>query len=63
MIRGLHLLFLTRAFFLLGDYHRFLKDSTDPKYSVGQVNAYPTTTYAIWVVTTLAYASGVVSSN
>lgn len=41
---------------LLIDKRRFLKNSTDPKYSVGQINAYPTTTYAVQVVTTLAYA-------
>lgn len=35
---------------------RFLKASKDPKYSVGQINTYPTTTYAVQVVTTLAYA-------
>jgi hypothetical protein len=35
---------------------RFLKNSTDPVYSVGQINSYPTTTYAVQVVTTLAYA-------
>lgn len=37
-------------------FGRFLKDSTNPKYSVDQINAYPTTTYAVQVVTTLIYA-------
>ncbi|KAE8321610.1 major facilitator superfamily domain-containing protein [Aspergillus sergii] len=37
-------------------FQQWLKDSTDPKYSVGQINAYPTTTAAVQVVTTLAYA-------
>ncbi|KAJ5128020.1 hypothetical protein N7448_008799 [Penicillium atrosanguineum] len=37
-------------------FQQFLKASKDPKYSVGQINAYPTTTYAVQVVTTLAYA-------
>lgn len=36
--------------------NRYLKNSTDPVYSVGQINSYPTTTYAVQVVTTLAYA-------
>ncbi|UCK57142.1 hypothetical protein AFCA_000079 [Aspergillus flavus] len=37
-------------------FQQWLKHSTDPKYSVGQINAYPTTTAAVQVVTTLAYA-------
>ncbi|KAJ5453526.1 uncharacterized protein N7458_004482 [Penicillium daleae] len=37
-------------------FQQFLKHSTNPKYSVGQINAYPTTTNAVQVVTTLAYA-------
>ncbi|KAE8155316.1 pantothenate transporter [Aspergillus avenaceus] len=37
-------------------FQQFLKQSSDPKYSVGQINAYPTTTSAVQVVTTLAYA-------
>ncbi|KAJ5388814.1 hypothetical protein N7509_011355 [Penicillium cosmopolitanum] len=37
-------------------FQQFLKNSTDPVYSVGQINSYPTTTYAVQVVTTLAYA-------
>ncbi|KAJ5811312.1 hypothetical protein N7474_007613 [Penicillium riverlandense] len=37
-------------------FQQFLKDSTNPKYSVDQINAYPTTTYAVQVVTTLIYA-------
>lgn len=35
---------------------RFLKDSKDPKYSVGQINAYATTPNAVQVATTLIYA-------
>ncbi|KAK1148123.1 hypothetical protein N8T08_010762 [Aspergillus melleus] len=37
-------------------FQQYLKASTDPKYSVGQINAYPTTTSAVQVVTTLIYA-------
>ena len=37
-------------------FQQFLKESKDPKYTTDQVNAYPTTTYAVQVVTTLAYA-------
>lgn len=37
-------------------FQQYLKASTDPVYSVGQINAYPTTTYAVQVVTTLIYA-------
>ncbi|GAT31353.1 pantothenate transporter [Aspergillus luchuensis] len=39
------------------DREPYLKDSTNPVYSVGQINAYPTTTNAVQVVTTLIYAS------
>lgn len=35
---------------------RYLKYSKDPVYSVSQINAYPTTTNAVQVVTTLIYA-------
>ncbi|KAF7157596.1 hypothetical protein CNMCM5623_001970 [Aspergillus felis] len=37
-------------------FQQYLKNSKDPKYSVGQINAYPTTTGAVQVVTTLIYA-------
>ncbi|KAJ5336189.1 uncharacterized protein N7506_004211, partial [Penicillium brevicompactum] len=37
-------------------YPRFLKDSKDPVYSISQINSIPTTTPAVQVVTTLAYA-------
>ncbi|KAF4222401.1 hypothetical protein CNMCM5878_005683 [Aspergillus fumigatiaffinis] len=37
-------------------FQQYLKHSNDPKYSVGQINAYPTTTGAVQVVTTLIYA-------
>ncbi|GFG08258.1 pantothenate transporter liz1 [Aspergillus lentulus] len=37
-------------------FQQYLKHSTDPKYSIGQINAYPTTTGAVQVVTTLIYA-------
>lgn len=35
---------------------RFLKNSKDPVYSISQINSIPTTTPAVQVVTTLAYA-------
>ncbi|RJE27025.1 transporter [Aspergillus sclerotialis] len=37
-------------------FQQYLKQSTSPKYSVSQINAYPTTTNAVQVVTTLIYA-------
>lgn len=40
----------------LDDECRYLKSSKDPEYTVAQINAYPTTTNAVQVVTTLIYA-------
>ena len=37
-------------------FAQYLKDSKNPVYSVPQINTYPTTTYAVQVVTTLIYA-------
>ncbi|CAI7656051.1 unnamed protein product [Penicillium glandicola] len=37
-------------------FQQFLKDSTDPVYSISQINSIPTTTPAVQVVTTLTYA-------
>ena len=37
-------------------FQQYLKASTNPVYSVGQINSYPTTTYAVQVFTTLVYA-------
>jgi sugar phosphate permease len=37
-------------------FAQFLKASKHPKYTVAQINSYPTTTYAVQVVTTLIYA-------
>ncbi|KAL2847213.1 major facilitator superfamily domain-containing protein [Aspergillus pseudoustus] len=37
-------------------FQQFLKASTNPVYTVGQINSYPTTTPAVQVVTTLIYA-------
>jgi MFS transporter, ACS family, pantothenate transporter len=37
-------------------FAQFLKASKDHKYTVSQINVYPTTTYAVQVVSTLAYA-------
>ena len=40
----------------MADNSRYLKASKNPKYTVSQINAYPTTTNAVQVVTTLIYA-------
>ena len=37
-------------------FAQYLKDHRDPKYAVWQINVYPTTTYAVQVLTTLIYA-------
>jgi len=37
-------------------FAQYLKRSKDPKYEIWQINVYPTATYAVAVVTTLAYA-------
>lgn len=37
-------------------FAQFLKHSKHPKYSIAQINDYPTTTYAVQIVTTLLYA-------
>jgi len=37
-------------------FAQFLKDSKNPKYTVDQINVYPTGTSAVQVVSTLAYA-------
>ncbi|MCJ1308190.1 hypothetical protein MMC25_001842 [Agyrium rufum] len=37
-------------------FAQFLKDSKSPKYTVAQINVYPTTTNAVQVVSTLIYA-------
>ena len=37
-------------------FAQFLKDSVNPKYTVSQINTYPTGTYAVQVVSTLVYA-------
>ena len=37
-------------------FAQYLKDSKHPKYTVAQINAYPTTTSALQIVTTLSYA-------
>lgn len=37
-------------------FAQYLKASKDPKYTVPQINNYPTTTYAVQIVTTLSYA-------
>ena len=37
-------------------FAQYLKASKHPKYSIAQINDYPSTTYAVQIVTTLAYA-------
>ena len=37
-------------------FAQYLKDSKHPKYSITQINTYPTTTYAVQILTTLIYA-------
>ncbi|EXJ70701.1 uncharacterized protein A1O5_05691 [Cladophialophora psammophila CBS 110553] len=37
-------------------FAQYLKDSTHPKYTISQINTYPTTTYAVQIVSTLIYA-------
>ena len=37
-------------------FAQYLKDSVHPKYQIWQINVYPTTQYAVQVVTTLFYA-------
>jgi ACS family pantothenate transporter-like MFS transporter len=37
-------------------FAQYLKHSKDPKYSVPQINIYPTGTHAIQVIVTLMYA-------
>ncbi|RYO67490.1 hypothetical protein AA0113_g4634 [Alternaria arborescens] len=37
-------------------FQQFLKASKDPKYTVSEINTYPTTTNAVQVVTTVLYA-------
>ncbi|KAL4937216.1 hypothetical protein BDV06DRAFT_232720 [Aspergillus oleicola] len=58
-----HIYFLTVLYITFNNasgaqpiFQLYLKASTDPVYSVGQINAYPTTTYAVQVFTTLVYA-------
>ena len=37
-------------------FAQYLKDSKKPKYTITQINTYPTTTYAVQVISTLIYA-------
>ncbi|KAL6252846.1 hypothetical protein RBB50_000565 [Rhinocladiella similis] len=37
-------------------FAQYLKDSKSPKYTISQINVYPTTTYAVQIVSTLVYA-------
>ncbi|KAL3478541.1 major facilitator superfamily domain-containing protein [Aspergillus californicus] len=58
-----HIYFLTVLYITFNNasggqpvFQQYLKASTNPVYTVSQINAYPTTTYAVQVVTTLIYA-------
>ncbi|KAL3433094.1 major facilitator superfamily domain-containing protein [Aspergillus tetrazonus] len=58
-----HIYFLTGLYITFNNanggqpvFQQYLKASTNPVYSVGQINSYPTTTYAVQVFTTLVYA-------
>ncbi|KAL2848597.1 major facilitator superfamily domain-containing protein [Aspergillus pseudodeflectus] len=58
-----HIYFLTLLYLTFNNanggapiFQQFLKASTDPVYSISQINSYPTTTPAVQVVTTLIYA-------
>ncbi|KAL4769359.1 major facilitator superfamily domain-containing protein [Aspergillus nidulans var. acristatus] len=58
-----HIYFLTALYITFNNanggqpvFQQYLKASTNPVYSVGQINSYPTTTYAVQVFTTLVYA-------
>ncbi|MCJ1401789.1 hypothetical protein MMC11_005006 [Xylographa trunciseda] len=37
-------------------FAQYLKDSKSPVYTVAQINVYPTSTYAVQIVTTISYA-------
>jgi sugar phosphate permease len=37
-------------------FAQYLKDSTHPKYTISQINVYPTGTYGVQIVSTLTYA-------
>ncbi|KAL4927981.1 major facilitator superfamily domain-containing protein [Aspergillus undulatus] len=63
IFKSWHIYFLTVLYITFNNasgaqpiFQLYLKASTDPVYSVGQINAYPTTTYAVQVFTTLVYA-------
>ncbi|THC96269.1 hypothetical protein EYZ11_004262 [Aspergillus tanneri] len=49
-------IFTSWRIYLLTLLYIFLKSSKHPKYTITQINAYPTTTSAVQVVTTLIYA-------
>ncbi|KAL2822478.1 major facilitator superfamily domain-containing protein [Aspergillus granulosus] len=58
-----HIYFLTILYITFNNanggqpiFQQFLKASTNPVYSVGQINSYPTATPAVQIVTTLIYA-------
>ena len=51
-----HRLFNNGAAGAVPVFAQYLKASKHPKYTIPQINNYPTTTYAVQIVTTLAYA-------
>ncbi|RDW93622.1 uncharacterized protein DSM5745_00944 [Aspergillus mulundensis] len=58
-----HIYILTAAYITFNNasggqpvFQQYLKASTNPVYTIGQINSYPTTTYAVQVFTTLVYA-------
>lgn len=51
-----YIVFINGSLYSQPTFQQFLKESKNPKYTTSQVNTYPTTTDAVQVVTTLAYA-------
>ena len=52
----LYILFNNGNFSAVPAMAQYLKDSRNPSYTISQINVYPTGTYAVQIVTTLAYA-------
>ncbi|KAM0800804.1 putative MFS transporter Liz1/Seo1 [Usnea florida] len=55
-LTALYVLFNNGAAGAAPVFAQFLKDSKKPKYSIAQINDYPTTTYAVQIITTFIYA-------
>lgn len=56
MLTALYVLFNNGAAGAAPVFAQYLKASKHPKYTIAQINNYPTTTYAVQIVTTLSYA-------